>query len=432
MSKKNIFVKSFGCSSNFGEGEVIKGLLQKDNFEVSQDENKADLVMLNVCTVKGNSSPINEIKELRKVNPNQKIVVGGCVTRDLGKEIQALDENISITTTNALPEISKEVDQTLNDQTVFNISSKKSTKANLPKIRQNPVVGIVNVSTGCLDRCAFCSTVQVKGKLLSYPEAEVLKEVRDNIEEGCQEIWLTGQDAACWGFEFESNLARLVESICEIPGDFKVRIGMGNPRHLLIYIDELVQALKHPKVFKFIHLPVQAGCNEVLKSMKRQHSVEDYLLLVEKIKAEIPEITISTDIIVGFPGETDGQFEKTLDILKATKPSVCNRTRYVPRPGTVATTYSNIIPMVEKKRRSKAVTDEFKKIVLKNNEEWIGWSGEVLIDEKGKGESWIARNYAYKQIILNGPFQLGQKLEVKIHRVEEFALYADVLNEKES
>jgi MiaB-like tRNA modifying enzyme len=423
--EKKVEVRSFGCSANFGEGEIIQGLLHQQNLEIVND--KSDALVLNLCTVKGNSSSLTEIRKAQQEDPQRKIIISGCVTKELAQEALAIDKTISVTTTHDLDNMDKIVEQSLAGTPFFNLKKKNTTRVQLPRIRSNQAIGIVPICSGCLDRCAFCSTVQVKGKLFSYAEEQIIAEVESLVADGAKEIWLTGQDAACYGFDTKTNIVELLNKLVLIPGEFFLRVGMGNPRHMMAYIDDLIAIMKHPKVFKFIHLPVQAGSSKVLSFMKRQHSVEDYLYLAQKLRAEIPEITISTDIIVGHPGEEEDDFLQTLDVLKITKPSVCNRTRFVPRQGTPAANMQQL-PKLIKKDRSKRVTDLFKEIALSNNQDWMGWQGKIVIDEFGKAAGTRSgRNYAYKPVIVTGDFEFGEIIQVKVTGIETFCLLAEVL-----
>ncbi|MGL1936666.1 MAG: tRNA (N(6)-L-threonylcarbamoyladenosine(37)-C(2))-methylthiotransferase [Fibrobacterales bacterium] len=425
---KSIHLKSYGCSLNMGEGEIINGLIQND-YTVAQTDDDADMIILNVCTVKGNSEIVKRVRKLRAEYPHKKIVLSGCVTKELGRLVHEVDPSASLTTTNNLNKIANTISETFEGSVVEDFKVEKQVKVNKPKVRTNPVVGIVPVSAGCLDNCSFCSTVLVKGKHYSYPVKNILEEVEACIADGCKEIWLTGQDAACYGFDIDTNLAKLVTAVIALPGDFMVRIGMGNPRHLLSYIDELIEAMKHPKVFKFIHLSVQSGSNTVLESMKRKHSVEDYIFLVDTIRKEIPELTLSTDIIVGFPGETEQDFEDTLNLIRSTKPSVCNRTRFVPREKTAAQKFPDQIHIHEKKNRSRILTEEFKKVAFENNKKWVNWEGTIVIDEISRQGDAVGRNSSYKPVVLKSTHALGEKIKVRVTTPDIFGLFAEIIPE---
>jgi MiaB/RimO family radical SAM methylthiotransferase len=243
------------------------------------------------------------------------------------------------------------------------------------------------------------------------------------VADGCKEIWITGQDTCCYGFDRGTNLARLLKMVVDVPGDFKVRVGMGNPRHVPKYLAELVEVMKHPKIFKFLHIPVQAGNNEVLKAMRRGHTVETFIDIVNAVRKEIPEMTISTDIIVGYPTETEEQFEDTLKLVENVKPDVINIARFSPRPGTAAATMQGQVHGNVMKERSRQLTDVYRKVSAERNKQWLGWEGEVIVDEKVK-EGVSARNYAYKTIVIRKDIPLGTVLKVKITEASTYFLAA--------
>lgn len=481
---ESIRVLSFGCSANFGEGEMIAGLLQEQGYALRQNPQDGGITVLNLCTVKGDSSALKEIARVRQQEPTGKLVLTGCVTPELqqaavricsepvgavnnnataanssnagaggeniesaksapiqvadakplhGQEVAKSVPPLAIATTHALRQMPEIVRELQAGKSPVRMEKRPEAKVNLPRVSYNPVVGIVPVSNGCMDACSFCSTRLVKGKLLSYGAAEIVQEVRTLVASGHQQIWLTGQDSACWGFEFGDNLARLVKRILrEVPGDYFLRIGMGNPRHTMEYLDELVEVFEDPRVFRFIHLPVQSGSSAVLSGMKRRHSVDDYLHIAQTLQKRYNDLTLSTDIIVGFPGESEEDFQQTLHVLEQTRPSICNRTRFVPRRGTLAAKMTNQIPKNTKKDRSARLTEAFKHIALQNNQEWEGWTGELLVDEQGKNGSMLGRNYAYRQIAIKAEnlppegLKLGDRVQVKIVRGDVFYSEAEL------
>jgi MiaB-like tRNA modifying enzyme len=394
------------------EGEQIKG-----QFELAEEKD-ADMFVLNICTVKGDKNALDEIKAVKKQYPNKKIAIAGCITPSIVQPIKLIDPNAILVNTHHIDNIS-----TLVNTKTDVLSHAKPIKLLMPRVRSNPVVGIVPISSGCLDACAFCSTRLVKGVLFSFPSEVIVKEVEKCVADGCKEIWITGQDTCCYGFDRGTNLARLLKMVVDVPGDFKVRVGMGNPRHVPKYLAELVEVMKHPKIFKFLHIPVQAGNNEVLKAMRRGHTVETFIDIVNAVRKEIPEMTISTDIIVGYPTETEEQFEDTLKLVENVKPDVINIARFSPRPGTAAATMQGQVHGNVMKERSRQLTDVYRKVSAERNKQWLGWEGEVIVDEKVK-EGVSARNYAYKTIVIRKDIPLGTVLKVKITEASTYFLAA--------
>ena len=306
----------------------------------------------------------------------------------------------------------------------------QATKQSTNTLRESPLVGIVNIEEGCLDACAYCSTRLVKGRLHSYPAKDIVQQVKNLVNDGCVEIQLTGQDCGCYGFDTDTNLAELVQQIlAEVPGDYKMRLGMGNPRHMLRYLDSLLECFKDERVYKFIHLPVQSGSDSVLKSMNRKHNVEDYIELANAFNSKFPLFTLSTDLIVGFPGESERDFQDTLDVLQKTRPTVCNITRFVARPNTPAYNMAGAVPDEVKHVRSAALAEAFQRIATENNARWIGTTETVVIEKPGyrKG-TYIARNAAYRPVAISSeaPLQPGERFTVTITDAEPFALIGTI------
>lgn len=396
-----VHVKSYGCSANIAEGEIIKG-----QFEEA-DEKNADWIIYNICTVKGDAKILREIRKFRKQHPDKKLAITGCIAPSIIEPLKKIDSDILLINTHHIDKIKELIEEKQNALTYA-----KTVKLGYKRKRSNPAIGIVPIASGCLDACAFCSTHLVKGPLYSYPEEKILEEVKKCIQDGCKEIWITAQDTCCYGFDTGTNLAELLQKIVKIEGEFFVRVGMGNPRHVTKYLNELVSAMKHPKIFKFLHIPLQSGNNEVLKAMRRGHTAETFTDIIKAVRKEIPEITISTDIIVGYPTETEEQFEDTLKIMQEIKPDIINISRFAPRPGTPAAEMPQVHGNI-RKQRSRKLTELQRKISLEKNKQWLNWEGEIIIDEKVK-DGMSGRNYAYKPVVIRKEIPLGTKVKAKI------------------
>ncbi len=425
MSK--ISITTQGCSNNLRESELMAGLL-KDNHDVSLEKNNPDINIINICTVKGDTTALKEIRKTKEKNPDKKIIVAGCITDSIIPKIKELDPSINFINTHNIDKISNVVVETENNSNIELLEKQPKPKVNIPSIRKNPVVGIVPILNSCNYFCTFCSTKQIKGKLSSYPLLDIKQDVKNHLKAGCKEIWITSQDTGAYMLEQTGKieLINLLKEILSIPSDFKIRLGMMNPGNTIKILDELIELYKNPKMFKFLHIPVQSGNNEILKKMNRQYPVETFYEIVERFRKEIPEITISTDMIFGFPTETQEQYQDSLNLIKKIQPEVLNRAGYALRPGTIAAKM-NQVPHDIIKQRTKEVTSVFKQLIKQKNKKWKGWQGKILIDEKGKDSQWTGRNYCYKPVIVGGNFKLGDELEVKIKETTTFALIADVV-----
>lgn len=414
--KPLLTVISQGCAANFGDGEKIARVFADEYHVVfgmtETQTNEAQLpqaFVLNVCTVKGNAGALKLLRETLSTAPEAKIFITGCAPKDFRDEVAKITDKVVFT---SLKELRQEK------------PTLKRVQGDL-LIRESSPVGIVNIEEGCLDACAYCSTRLVKGRLRSYPAADILQQVKRLVNDGCIEIQLTGQDCGCYGFDTGTNLAELVQQIlAEVPGNYKMRLGMGNPRHMMQYLDKLIECFKDDRVYKFIHLPVQSGSENILRAMNRKHSAADYVMLAEAFN-QIPLFTLSTDLIVGFPGESEQDFNDTLDILEKTRPTVCNITRFVARPNTPAYNMLAAVPDQVKHTRSAALAEAFQKIATENNARWIGLTETVVIEKPGyrKG-TYIARNAAYRPVAITSdrPLQPGERFTVTITDAEPFAL----------
>ena len=418
---EKVHVKSFGCSANVAEGEMIQGQFAQHG-EIVAHEKDADRIVLNICTVKGDKNALQEIKKIKSLFPEKKLTITGCITPSIVEPIKNIDPCATLINTHHILEILS----LLNTQTNA-LTHAKPIKLLTPRVRTNPVVGIVPVSSGCLDACAFCSTRLVKGALFSFPPEIIKHEVRKCVENGCKEIWITGQDTCCYGFDRKTNLAILLKKLVEIPGDFKIRVGMGNPRHLPKFLPELVEMIKHDKVFKFIHLPLQSGNDNVLKAMRRGHTVQSFQEIIQTLRKEIPELTISTDIIVGHPTETEEHFEDTLRFVKKLEIDNMNISRFAPRPGTAAASMTGQVHGNITKERSRKLTAVYRDLSLASNKKWLGWEGEVIVDQKKEG-GVEARNYAYKTVFIRQNLPLGQTVHLKIIDAQVFFLEGQLTN----
>ena len=421
-----IAVLSQGCAANFGDGEKIARALSAQHpdcsisFEFPTEQPLA--FYLNVCTVKGNGTALKLLQQAVTTFPQAPIFITGCAPKDFQEEARKISDKITFTSLKAI-------------ESMDSIAPKR-LQNDMRILRQSPFVGIVNIEEGCLDACAFCSTKLVKGRLQSQPEDAIVEQVRRLVNDGCLEIQLSGQDCACYGFDTDTNLANLTQKILvQVPGNYKIRLGMGNPRHILGYKDALLECFQDERLYQFLHVPVQSGSERVLQLMNRKHSVKDFRNFALELQEKFPLFTLSTDLIVGFPGETDADFQETLDLLKETRPTVCNITRFVARKGTVAARIEKAntadTPAVSdsvKHDRSAKLFDAFQQIAQENNQRWVGKTCTVVTEKQGhRAGTTIARNSAYRPVALQGNIPAGDALQVRIAKAEPFALIGERL-----
>ena len=215
------------------------------------------------------------------------------------------------------------------------INFQKKNKTLYPKY-YNQIAAPISIAEGCRLSCSYCITSIARGSLKSYPINEIKKDIENALEQDCKEIQITAQDTAAYGLDFGKNLGELLTKISNINSEFRIRVGMMNPYHVKNNLDSILNGFDSSKIYKFLHLPVQSGDNEILKKMNRKYEIDDFYNIVKKFRKKYPEITISTDIIVGFPTENDEQFERSIKLVSKTKPDITNITRYSARPFTKA------------------------------------------------------------------------------------------------
>lgn len=469
-----IVVLSQGCAANFGDGEKIARILSQKsevtfdfpettthsaqfktaaNLENAENSTSAanlaathvekpEAFYLNVCTVKGNAGAMKLLRKAASTFPSVPIYITGCAPKDFREEALRAVPSVQFTSLKELEDsaiLPTQSAQSPSSQTSARTPGSNKIYRNV--LRESPFVGIVNIEEGCLDACAFCSTHLVKGRLHSFAPQTIVNQIQALVDDGCLEIQLTGQDCACYGFDIGTNLAELTQRILtHVNGNYRIRLGMGNPRHVLSYQEALLDCFTDDRIYKFIHIPVQSGSENVLKAMNRRHTARDYATLAHAFTERFRKFTLSTDLIVGYPGETDTDFYDTLKLLKETRPTVCNITRFVARPGTVAarletskpthleSASSLAVPDDIKHERSAILAEAFQKIALENNCEWIGDECTVVTEKQGyRSGTTIARNEAYRPVALQGTFPAGKTLRVRITDAEPFALIAKPL-----
>ncbi|MDC3291963.1 tRNA (N(6)-L-threonylcarbamoyladenosine(37)-C(2))-methylthiotransferase [Nitrosopumilus sp.] len=405
-----IFVEAYGCSASFADSEMISGLIVNGGHTLATDSSESDLNLIVTCSVKDTTANkmMHRIKSL-KAKP---LIVAGCLPKAEQSNVEKFIENASLLGPNSLGKTLDVINSTLSGKKQIALEDSDLSKVGLPKVRLNSAVGIVEIASGCMSECTFCQTKLAKGDLSSYRLGDIVRQVQTEIKEGCKEVWLTSTDNGCYGFDIGTDLPTLVNAVSEIPEDFMVRVGMMNPMYMSRIKQELIESYDNEKVFKFLHIPVQSGSNKVLNDMKRGHTSETFREIVKKTKGRFENFTISTDIIVGFPSETEEDFQKTLSLLDETKPDVVNLSKYSARPGTDAAKLKQI-DAAEIKRRSKIIFEQINKISLESNKKWIGWKGKVLFDENTE-EGIKGRNYAYKPISVQEKVIIGDSHIVEI------------------
>ena len=312
-----IWIEAYGCSASFADSEMISGIVANGGHVLAESEHDADASILVTCSVKDSTAGrmAYRIKKLGK----KPLVVAGCLAKAEPETVSKLAPNASMMGPSSIGGTLQLLDGALHEKK--NISLGDDTrKIGLPKVRLNPAVGIVEIASGCMSECTFCQTKLAKGDITSYRVGDVVRQVKEEVLSGCSEIWLSSTDNGCYGLDIGSDLPELVNAVSAIRGDFMIRVGMMNPMYMPRIRDNLLSAYENSNVYKFIHVPVQSGSNLVLAAMKRGHTVGTFEDVVKKMRNRFEQFTISTDIIVGFPTESDDDFEQTVSLLERSSP----------------------------------------------------------------------------------------------------------------
>ena len=419
-----IWVEAYGCSASFSDSEMISGLIVNGGHTLANNSEESDLNVIVTCSVK-DATAAKMVHRIKKSN-SKPLVVAGCLPKAEQKTVEKFAENASLLGPNSIGKTLQVIKSTLNGQKIVALEDTDISKIGLPKIRLNSAIGIVEIASGCMSECTFCQTKLSKGDLKSYRIGDIVRQVKTEISDGCNEVWLTSTDNGCYGLDIGADLPELVNTISEIDKNFFIRVGMMNPMYMPKIRDGLLKSFESNKVFKFLHVPVQSGSNKVLNDMKRGHTEQTFRDITQQFRRKFDKFTISTDIIVGFPTETEEDFEQTLKLLEDTKPDIVNLSRYSQRPGTDAAEM-NQIDVIEVKRRSKIVSELINKISKENNRNWIGWEGQVTFDEEHEGQV-RGRNFAYKPIFVKEEPKIGQISNVKIIDTTTHSLIGQIMS----
>jgi tRNA-2-methylthio-N6-dimethylallyladenosine synthase len=427
VSARRYFIETFGCQMNFHDGERIAGLLEADGYVRTEEESEAELIVINTCSVRERAEDklytrLGEIRELSVARGASPVVaVAGCVAQQEGAKLLSRDRSIDVVVgTQSLKRLPALARAAATDRRPhIDIDPHEDVSFPLGVARHSdPVRAAVTIIEGCNEFCAFCVVPYTRGHERMRPVAEILAEVRQLTATGRREVQLLGQivnhyqapdDPTC-------DFAALLERVHDVPGIERIRFASPHPRHVG---DRLVAALRDlPKVCKHLHMPVQSGSNRVLQVMRRRYTRESYLDLVARLRHDVPGIALSTDVIVGFPGETDEDFELTLDLVRRARYHSMYSFKYSPRPQTLALKrLPDDVPEAEKTRRIVALQGLQRDIQAEWYRSAVGTVEEVLVDGLSRRRSWELSGRTSGNTVVNFPGQpnwIGRLLPVQI------------------
>ena len=437
VSKRNFYIETYGCTSNKADSYIIVDLLIKSNYIQSDLEN-ANFIIINTCAVKEQTE--NKIKaRLKKLHecyhsdPNKYLIIAGCLPHiapnyiDIIKKIiPSFSAIVDLNNIIDFPEIFQEIK---NGKKNLIYSSDKSIEKAKYYIHHPPgkITGIIPISEGCLGACTYCCVKNARGKLNCYDPKDIVQNVKYQLEQGLKQIYLTSQDCSIYQYN-GTTLTDLVKNIITLDYKFFLRIGMINPSFLIDKTDQLISIFKYKKVYQFLHIPIQSGSNDVLQKMQRKYLISDIIDNIEILRNKFENLTISTDVICGFPGETEYDFYRTINFIKWLKPEILNISKFTPRPGTKAKNMEQLNSKIIKER-SIRLSRVFRNSITDMNKKWKDWEGEVLVlHESTARNQAFGRNFAYKNIFIdNYEGKYGEFVNTKIYRVDGFNLYGKMV-----
>ncbi len=409
----NIYIETFGCTFNQADSEILSGLLLQEGNELVDGPEDAEILIVNTCYVKQPTEKkvINRIIKLQREFPHKKLVISGCMVEIDQEKLRKIAPEASWIGPHKLNSAPDMVKSVRAGETVRLTGFESINKVCLPKIRSNQLINIIQICEGCDGICSYCCTRIARGNLHSYP-VELIRRETERVEEGCVEIQLTAQDTAAYGKDCGTSLAELINAVTSVEGKFKVRVGMMHPKSVKDNIDELIEAFKSDKIYKFIHIPLQSGNNQVLADMNRGHGVQEFIDIISQFRREIPEISLATDIIVGYPTENEEAFQDTLKVIEEVQPDFLHISKYHHRPGSGSSGLQEI-EHHNMKKRSKELNELKSTIALHNNEKLLGKVLQVLITNTGSKGGFIGRTDSYKTVVVDEA-PLGSFVDVKI------------------
>ncbi|MGL4950878.1 MAG: tRNA (N6-isopentenyl adenosine(37)-C2)-methylthiotransferase MiaB [Mycoplasma sp.] len=434
---KTFHIRTYGCQSNVRDGETIKGILSDMGFTWTDDIYNADMVILNTCAIRENAEnkvfgEFGLLKKSKTRNPNMILGMSGCMSQSekvvnkILTKYQQVDFIFGTHNIHKLPEILKKLKY--EKSMIIDVWSQEGDIIeSLPSNRDNNIKAWVNIMYGCDKFCSYCIVPYTRGKIRSRNKDDILDEVNDLLNAGYKEITLLGQNVNSYGIDLEESItfADLLETIAQTKIE-RIRFATSNPWNWDRRIIDI--AKKYSNIMPYFHLPIQSGSEDVLKRMNRQTIIKEYKGHIDYIRDNLPNSAISTDIIVGFPNETDEDFQLTLDLYDYVKFDNAYTFIFSPREGTPAMNMSDSIDMETKKQRLQKLNELVKKYASENNQKYVGKTLKVLVEGPSKSNPSKLTGYSpeWKVVNFSGVANVGDIIDVEIKSASRFSLNGEV------
>jgi len=440
--QKLMHVITFGCQQNNSDSEKIMGMLAEMGYTHTEKKNQADVIIINTCCVRENAElklygNIGALKQLKADNPSLIIGVCGCMMQQehavemIRKKYRHVDLVFGTHNIYKLPEL---LERSMDEKyTLIDILNTEGTIIeDIPVLREEKFKAWVTIMYGCNNFCSYCIVPHVRGRERSRKPEDVVREIEDLARDGCKEVTLLGQNVNSYGkdLDIDVDFADLIRLVNEIEGIERIRFMTSHPKDIS---EKLILAMRDcKKVCEHLHLPFQAGSNEILRRMNRKYTKQEYLNKVIKAKQEIPGVALSTDVIVGFPGETDEDFEETLDVLRQVEFDQVFMFIYSRRKGTPAAEMEDPASYGDKHRNFEKLVKLQNDISRKTNETYLGSNVEVLVEGTSKNdpEKYTGRTRTGKVVNFSGSDGIiGKLVNVNINEIHSWFLNGEMVNE---
>ncbi len=393
----SIWFEGYGCTANQGETIEMRDRANELGHRIASNPEIAETIVLGTCTVLESTQNKMEKRISELMDQGKNVIVSGCMAT---ADAKVLGEKFP-----EAPLVSPGDLEGLGD-----LIGRGGCK---PEKFDSPLAAILPISSGCLGRCTYCATVRARGRVTSRSVNDIFFKAQYAIDSGSKEILLTSQDNGAFGADSNSSLEFLLRELSHLEGDFRLRVGMLNPMLVSGRSEAMAEAWADSRIYKFMHLPIQSGSQKILDSMVRDHTLDEFWEVVNVFRKHYPEMMIITDIITGFPGETDQDHQDTVDLLNALSPDLVNVTRFSPRKGTPASKYKRVNGRIVKKR-SRELTSLRKKLGAKSFKRFVGKQISILTVENQKKGSTLCRDDNYRPVILKKELPLGEFYDVRI------------------
>jgi tRNA-2-methylthio-N6-dimethylallyladenosine synthase len=439
VGDKKVYLKTYGCQMNMNDSERMLGMLAGLGYAQTSDPYEADFLLLNTCSIREKAedklfSRLGELREIKSLRPGALIGVAGCVAQYMGERIRTrapyVDLVFGTENVHQLPELLERA-LSSGEPVVSTVPFSDELPPDMPVLRQGKHSAWITAIYGCNDRCTYCIVPSVRGDQKSRPIDDLVCETERIVAEGFSEVVLLGQNINGYGKDLtpKRSLADLIEAVALVPGVMRVRWLTGHPRDM--NEDLLLRIKRHANVCDYFHIPVQAGDNDVLRQMARGYTREKYMALVASIRAHFPNAGITSDLIVGFPGETEEQFQRTVDLVREVQFTGVNTAAYSARPGTHAGTRADQVPEEDKDRRLRELNAVVNEVAMTVSRAMVGTVQEVLVEGPSdrNPEMYQGRTKNNRLVFFAASPELeGRMIDVRITEGRPFTLRGEVLS----